>query len=161
MWYGRLDAVIAQLKALPYPLVDRATLEQLLGVGRRRAQQILQPCVTHTVGASSLADRDRLIEHLKRVATSDAAFFEQRRHQRVIREIAKLRQAWLEHPQVMVEAPTQIMSQTFAGLAGVKVSPGCIIVEFDSPQAALERLLALSMAIGNDFQTFERMAGDY
>ena len=44
--------MIAQLEALPYPWVDRATLQQLLGVGRRRAQQILQPVVTHQVGAN-------------------------------------------------------------------------------------------------------------
>jgi hypothetical protein len=58
-----------------------------------------------------------------------------------------------------VEAPIHVTRQTFAGLEGVTVSPGCITVEFDGPQSALEKLLALAMAIGNDFETFERLAG--
>jgi hypothetical protein len=158
MWYGRLGTAIEQLEALPYPWVDRATVEQVLGVGRRRAQQIIAPCVTHTVGANGLADRARLIAHLQCLAASEAAVYEQRRRQKVAREIAHLREAWLQQPRVMVEAPTQVLNQTLGGLVGVTVSPGYIEVKFDTPQAALEKLLALAMAIGNDFAAFERMA---
>jgi hypothetical protein len=158
MWYGQLDGVIASLRALPYPWVDRSTVEQLLGVRRRRAQQILAPCVTHTVGANGLADRDRLIAHLEQLARGDAADYERRRRRKVAGEIARLRQACLDQPPVLVEAPTAIVNQTFAGLRGVTISPGQIVVEFDGPQDALEKLLALAMAIGNDSGAFERLA---
>jgi len=33
-------------------------------------------------------------------------------------------------------------------------------VEFDQPQQALEKLLALAMAISNDFEEFERRTSD-
>jgi hypothetical protein len=157
-WYGRLDAAIAELKALPYPWVDRATLEHLLGVGRRRAQQILQPCVTHTVGANGLADREGVIQRLQELAAGEAATYEQRRRQKVAREIGRLRQAWLDQPRVLVEAPTSVINQSFADLAGVTIAPGRIVVDFDTPHAALEKLLALAMAIGNNFEEFERKA---
>src|SRR5687767_8265907 len=94
MWYGRLTAAIAELKALPYPWVDRATLERLLGVGRRRAQQILAPCVTHSVGANGLADRGLLIAHLEQLASGDAAVYERQRREKLAREIARLRRNW-------------------------------------------------------------------
>jgi hypothetical protein len=40
----------------------------------------------------------------------------------------------------------------------VRIEPGRITVEFEDPHAALEKLLALAMAIGNDFESFERAA---
>jgi len=47
--------------------------------------------------------------------------------------------------------------QEFVNLpAGVDLEPGRISVTFDQPQQALEKLLALAMAISNDFERFER-----
>jgi hypothetical protein len=54
-----------------------------------------------------------------------------------------------------------VLNQELAHLPdGVSVSPGAISITFSSPNEALQRLLALAMAIGNDFHEFERMAGD-
>ena len=39
-WYYRLDEVIGQLEKLPHPFVDRATLEVILGIGRRGASRL-------------------------------------------------------------------------------------------------------------------------
>jgi len=48
-------------------------------------------------------------------------------------------------------APARIVNQQFENLpAGLRLEPGRITVEFDHPQQALEKLLALAMAIGND-----------
>ena len=63
----------------------------------------------------------------------------------------------LERPQLLVEAPLQVLTQEFGNLpAGVALEAGRITVTFDRPQQALEKLLALAMAIGNDFDSFER-----
>ncbi len=37
------------------------------------------------------------------------------------------------------------------------LEPGCMTVSFQDPQQALERLLALALAISNDFARFERV----
>ena len=159
-WYGRLDQVIAELGDLPWPWVDRETIESLLQVGPRRAQQILRPCVTRQVGANGVADREELIAHLKRLAAGDEAHYERRRRQRLAQVLEALRQEALAQPKVLVEAPTAMLNQEFASLPdGVSVSPGAISITFSSPSEALQRLLALAMAIGNDFNEFERMAG--
>lgn len=160
IWYGRLDQIIGELSALPWPWVDRETLQSLLRVGPRRAQQILQPCVVRQVGANGVADRDELIAHLKRLAAGDEAHYERRRRQRLAQVLEGLRQAALAQPKVLVEAPVTVASQHLASLPeGVSVSPGAISITFSSPTEALERLLALAMAIGNDFSEFERIAG--
>ncbi len=158
-WYARLDEIIAELGNLPWPWVDSETLQALLLVGPRRAQQILRPCVTRQIGANGVAGRDELIAHLKRMAAGDEAHYERRRRQRLAMVLDELRRAALAQPKVMVEAPTTVRNQEFADPPdGVSVSPGAISITFSSPDEALQRLLALAMAIGNDFSEFERMA---
>ena len=155
-WYGKLDEVVRELETLPRPFVDRATVEFLLGVGRRRAQQILAPCITDRVGSNGLADRQALIDRLRRLAAGDDGYYERQRR----RKLGAVLMEWQKRPQLLVEAPAAVASQDFENLpAGVQLMPGRISVDFDKPREALEKLLALAMAISNDFSRFERVTG--
>jgi hypothetical protein len=157
-WYGKIEDVIRELEALPRPFVDRATLEFLLGVGRRRAQQIMAPCITDRVGTNGLADRQALITRLRQLAGGDDGFYERQRRRKLGEMLARLRKERLERPQLLVEAPVEILTQEFEDLPeGVELEPGRITVTFDEPQQALEKLLALAMAISNDLPRFERI----
>jgi hypothetical protein len=61
---------------------------------------------------------------------------------------------------VLVEAPAAIVDQELATLPqGVELGPGVVSVRFNTSQEALEKLLALAMAIGRDFAEFERRTG--
>jgi hypothetical protein len=156
-WYSKINDILRELESLPRPFVDRATVEFLLGVGRRRAQQILAPCITERVGTNGLADRVALIAHLRRIAEGDDGYYERRRRRNVAEILAQLKKDRLERPQLLVEAPLQVLTQEFVDLpAGVDLEPGRISLTFDQPQQALEKLLALAMAISNDFERFER-----
>lgn len=160
VWYSKIDDVIRELQALPRPFVDRATVEFLLGVGRRRAQQILAPCITHRVGTNGLADRDALVAHLRRIAEGDDGYYERQRRRNIAGILAQLQRDRRERPRLLVEAPVRIVSQEFENLpAGIVLETGRITVSFDQPQEALQRLLALAMAIGNDYERFERLTG--
>ena len=159
VWYSKLHDIVGELQALPRPFVDRPTVEFLLGVGRRRAQQIMAPCVTDRVGANGLADRDALIDRLRRLAQGDDGFYEIKRRRKVAHVLEQLRKTRLEQPQLLVEAPVAMVNQDFENLPrGVYIEAGRITIEFEQPQQALERLLALAMAIGNDYDRFERSA---
>jgi hypothetical protein len=158
LWYNQLDAIIQALETYPRPFVDRATVEYLLGVGRRRAQQIMEPCVTDRIGANGLADRVQLVARLRALAQSEDRGYEQQRRKRVGKVLNDLRKAWLEQPRVLVEAPVSIVNQEFEDLPrGIRVEGGRISIEFDEPQQALEKLLALAMAIGNNLDHFEHL----
>ena len=158
-WYSCIDSIICDLQALPRPFVDRATVETLLGVGRRRAQQIMLPCITDRVGSNGLADREVLIAHLRGLARTEDAGYERTRRRKVAEVIEGLRKDRLERPQVLVAAPVRVMNQQLDRLPrGVRVESGRIIIEFDEPRQALEKLLALAMAIGNDYSMFESLA---
>ncbi len=157
IWYSRINDIVLALGALPRPFVDRATVELLLGIGRRRAQQIMAPCVTDHVGANGLVERDVFVNHLRRLAEGDDGYYERRRRRRVAEMLERFEKERLERPRLLVEAPARVAAQKFDNLpAGVELEPGRISVTFDAPQQALEKLLALAMAIGNDFERFER-----
>ena len=159
-WYRNLPNIISALQRHPVSYVDRATIEFLLGVRRRRAQQIMAPCITDRVGANGLADRDALIERLQRIAEGDDGYHEIQRRKKVARLIADLRQERVATPHLLVEAPAAGVNQDFENLpGGVHLEPGRISVKFDTPQQGLEKLLALAMAISNDFDRFERVCG--
>lgn len=157
-WFAHRDIIINTLQSLPRPFIDRATIESLFGVGRRRAQQIMAPCVSDHVGASGLVDRDILIHHLRRLAQGDDVLYERVRRRKVAELLDGLRKDRLERPQVLVEAPVRVVNQEIDNLPpGVQIQPGRITVDFDHPQQALEKLLALAMAIGNDYTLFENL----
>jgi hypothetical protein len=156
-WYSNIDSIIREIETNPRPFVDRATVEFLLNVGRRRAQQIMAPCIIERFGATGLADRDALIARLRRLGDGDDAHYERQRRRKVAEVLMQLQKERRERPQLLVEAPVNIVSQQFANLpSGVRLEPGRITLDFDHAQQALEKLLALAMAIGNDFERFER-----
>lgn len=157
-WFSRINEVIEEVQSLPRPFVDRPTVEFLLGVGRRRAQQILAPCISHRVGTNGLADRDAFIVHLRRLADGEDGYYEHQRRRKLAEILVQLQKDRLQRPQLLVEAPVQVLTQEFENLpTGVWLEPGRITVTFDQPQEALEKLLALAMAISNDFDGFERI----
>ena len=156
-WYSRINDIIREIESLPRPFVDRAAVEFLLGVGRRRAQQIMAPSITDRVGTNGLADRALLIARLRRLAKGDDGYYEVERQRKVARAIDRLRRERIEQPRLLVEAPVAVVNQELEYLPpGVRLEPGRVTVEFEEPREALEKFLALAMAISNDFESFER-----
>ena len=157
IWYSQLEEAIRQLELLPFPWVDSATMESALGVGRRRAQQILKPLVQKSVGKSGLAPREDVILHLRRLAAGDAAQFENQRRERLQGMLKRFREEAIERPRVLVEAPTTVVNQELENLPrGVHLSPGRIVLDgFRTPDEAKQKLLALIMAMGNDPDGFD------
>ena len=119
-WFGNVDGIVESLRSLPRPLIDRATVEALLGVGRRRAQQIMAPCIAERVGTSGLADRDALIQRLEHLARGDEAVYEVTRRRKVAILLERMRQERLDRPQLLVEAPAAVINQELENLP-----PGC------------------------------------
>ena len=155
-WYGRLETIVTEIDRLPWPWIDRQAVESLLGVRRRRAQQILRPCISRQIGANGVADKAEFIAYLRRLANGQAAHYERRRREKLAATLTQLNHSWVQQPKVLVEAPDAIVNAGLTGLPeGVSIRPGEITVHFATPTEALEKLLALAMAIGNDMKSFE------
>ena len=79
----------------------------LLGVRRRRAQQILRPCILPAVGANGVADKAEFIAYLRRLANGQAAHYERRRREKLAATLTQLNHSWVQQPKVLVESPMQ------------------------------------------------------
>ena len=118
------DNSSARSKPSPALLPIAPLSNSCLAVGRRRAQQIMAPCITGHIGANGLADRDSLI-----------ATPAQRR-----RDSGAVQKDRLERPQLLVESPVQVLTQEFENLhARVTLGPGRVTVTFEQPQQAFEK----------------------
>ena len=160
LWLERLPQVIARLEERSEAWVDRATVESLLGVGRRRAQQLLARLPCRRVGTSVVAARDETIAYLRLIAAGEGTHYEQRRQQKLWEHLESVRREWTQQAPVLVEVSRQqvrgIEVHDFAALPeGVELAPGTITVRFDSPEEALRKLMALAMAIGQNRTAFE------
>jgi hypothetical protein len=159
-WLNRLPEALATLEASPLPWVERSMLETLLGIRRRRAQQILSALATERRGKRVIVERAALLAHLRRLAAGDATFYEQRRRERLWQQVAQARRQWIEAPRVLLEPSPHMVravyQNDFDGLPeGVNVAPGRITVTFGNAEEALEKLLALALAIGQNRESFE------
>jgi hypothetical protein len=152
LWYSRLPQAITALEKSTEPWVDRTTVEFLLGVGRRRAQQLLQPLVSKTLGRNGLVARGRLLSYFRKLAAGEDIDYETQRRERVRAILTEAR----AQPRVLVEAPLRVLHQRLAQLpTGVTLSPGRIVVEgFTTADEALQKLLALALAAGNEPEAF-------
>src|SRR3978361_406442 len=144
-WYSRLPSVLEELSAAPTPWIDAALLQIVLGVSRRRAQQILRPLVRHTLGRNGLAAKSELIEHLRALAAGTEGEFEQQRRRRFEELLEEAHLKLCRQPPVLVEAPPAIVHQEVHQLPkGIHLSPGQIVIgQFRTADEAKQLLLAL------------------
>lgn len=153
-WYRAIPEALQALEALEHPWIDRESLQSLLGIGPRRAQQLMQPLASRVIGRNLLVERERLREFLTAVAAGEPAAIDLRRRARLARHLDQCART----PRLPVEAPTAIIHQEFVSLPpGIELSPGRIAVHFSTSREVMEKLLALAFAIGNDLDGFEAL----
>lgn len=141
-----------ELRGFPAPVIDRATVERMFRVRRRRANQILARMGGYQVGRTGLVERQIFVSNLEAIAAGEDFHYEERRRVRVheklaeARRIAKAKRVKIQAPPVAPAAPSLP--------AGVSVSPGEIRIAFDTPETLLTRLFELSQTIANDYEEF-------
>jgi hypothetical protein len=109
-------------------------------------------------GAAASPDKDEFIVHVQRLAAGEAADYECQRRRMRADWFERLRCARKEQSVLLVEAPVAVMSQHLESLPeGVDLNPGEIRIHFTTPFEALEKLLALALAVGNNQTEFERI----
>jgi hypothetical protein len=160
LWLDRLPEALRQLEQSSEPWIDRPALETLLGIGRRRAQQLLAPLTYRRVGSSGVANRQEVMAHLRTIASGEIAYYEDRRRKRLWAHLNEARRDWVQQPPVLVEVPDtqkrRVELHDIEGLPeGVELSPGSISLRFRTPEEALQKLMTLALAIGRDRLAFE------
>ena len=157
-WLLRVPEILVALRVLDIPVVDRAAIQRLFGFQRRRAILFMHELDGYQAGHSFLVDRLRLIAQLEVLQNGDG-FHQENRRRMNLEETAEhaRRHAVAARVKIRVE-PSAWKTRIHALPAGIRLEPGSLRVEFRDPQELLQKLFALSQAIANDFEQFEKIA---
>ena len=107
-----------------------------------------------------VAERSQLIAHLKRIAAGEESYYEGQRRQRFWAHLSEARRQWIEASPVLVEMSNaqvrRLEHDDFDGLPeGVELAAGSIVGRFSDPEEALQKLMALAMAISQNRPGFD------
>ena len=157
-WLLHVPDIITMLETFDVPVVDRAVIEHLFGLRRRRAIELLHRFGGYQAGRTFLLGRLRLIDQLRGLLESDDFQSESRRRERLDHKIDQLRR---HHAAAQVKIPVQpdVLNRKIAGLsAAVALEPGHLHIEFSGTEDLLSKLYELSQAASNDFDQFRAAA---
>ena len=157
-WIHQIPDALAELEQLPSPVVDRATVERLLGVSPRQALRILGKLGSFRAGRNLLANRRELAEALRQYAERPEVASETRRRERVESQLIRLR-GELRARRVPVPVRADVWERRFGDLpVGIELQAGELRIRFGTAEDLLRKLLELSQAIANDYSRFEELA---
>ena len=154
-WLLRLPDIRAELEHLDVPIVDRAGIERIFGLRRRRAIELMHEFGGYQTGRTFLLDRARLLEALQSLESREDYTAEKRRRER-LRDVveASRERPILTRGRIPVRAAA--VRPSLDRLApGVLLLPGILSIEFRHPIELLEKLYGLAQALTHDFERFE------
>lgn len=154
-WLLRLPQINEALESIVAPVIDRDSIEQLFGVSRRRAIQLLHRFGGYQVGKTFFVERQELLAQLEAIRAGEVFSREAKRRHRVVREldeISRLQRARAVKFQVSREE----IERARALPEGVRVEPGRLVVDFEGIEDLLARLFKLSQSAARDFPAFKK-----
>ena len=156
-WFLRLPEILRELDALnEVEVLDRASLERMFGVRRRRANQLMLEFGGFAAGNMLLVSRTQLIAHLRKLEHSQEFRWEQRRRRRLVESLDEARRH-LRARQVRIRVPEETAGRCMNDLpAGIRLARGELVIHFSSAEDLLSKLFELSQAVSNDFERFMR-----
>ena len=154
-WLLKIPEIIIMLESFEVPVVDRAVIERLFGLRRRRAIELMHHLGGYQAGGRTfLVDRQVLIEHLRRLAAGEEFDRESRRRERLDHAVDEIRR-YQAAARVKLPVPADVQNRKLADLsAGVALGPGHLHVEFSGAEELLGKLYELAQAASNDYDRF-------
>ena len=156
-WYGRIPEIRAALTALDTPELDRAQLQQLFGIERRRAQVLMAQVLMARLepprhGRASRVSRQALLALLDSLEAHRGVGEE---IARLLRLRATLAQEQRSAPAPSISLPTPASTPPLGFPQGITlIAPGELRLRFSSPGELLGAVLALTEQYARDPQTF-------
>lgn len=139
------------------PFLDRAAIEILFSVRRRRAIQLMSGFGGgFLIGKTFLIDRRELIASLKTLACGEKFLFERKRKERITADLDRSR-VEIRGRRISIAAQPAARELTMTDLPeGIHLGPGELRVEFFGMEDLLRHLFELSQAILNDYGKFQQ-----
>jgi hypothetical protein len=153
-WLLQIPQIVTMLESFDVPVVDRAVVERLFQLRRRRAIELMHRLGGYQAGRTFLVDRQVLIERLRRLAAGEDCEREGRRRARLQDAVAEMRR-YRAAARVQIPVPADVCGRMLADLStGVALEPGHLHVVFSGAEELLGKLYELAQVASNDFDRF-------
>src|SRR5689334_21403452 len=103
-WLLQIPEIVAQLEVFDVPVLDRALLEHLFGLRRRRAIELMHRFGGYQAGRTFLIDRRVLIRNLQQLTESEEFHSECQRKERLDEALYQFRRI---HTTARVKIPVR------------------------------------------------------
>lgn len=174
-WIQRLDEISLELRSTQRDTIDRSAVERIYRVQRRQAIELMKKFGARPVKGQLVLDRPALLALMDSYAEKPASAAvpveefidpaEQERRRQFAARMAAIRDEWSSKRQqgkgeFLIAAPRAIAGTQLRNLPqNVRLEPGKITVEFESPDQAKKLLLMLALALANDESGFDDAVG--
>jgi len=157
-WLLNIPAIRSVLAEVTLPVIDRAVIQSVFGLGRRQAIELLNRVGAYQAGRTLLVERTRLIAELDKIAASDGYQQEGARHEKLTAAFAKF-QRTRRAQEVRIDVSPEVFDTRMSMLPhAVHLQPGKLEVEFSGCEDLLTKLFTLAQAAVNDFDGFEKVS---
>jgi hypothetical protein len=137
------------------PVIDRAVIQNVFGLGRRQAIELMHRFGGFQAGRTFLIDRKQLIAALDGIVATRDYQQEQARHEKLTAALAKF-QRTRRAQEVKIDVSAEVFSTTLNTLPkAVHLGPGKLEVEFSGCEDLLTKLFTLAQAAANDYEGFQ------
>jgi hypothetical protein len=153
-WLLRVPEIIEEVRCLQAPVVDRATLERMFSVRRRRAIDLMQRVGGYQCGRTYIVNREDILEWLKRIQAEPSFQSEDTRKRNLTGQLNELHRhraaARITIPALRDARLTRLPSLP----EGITIEPGTLSVLFGTTEELLARLYAFAQLVADDFDAF-------
>lgn len=173
-WTERIPEALDALASLEEQCLTRQQIEKLLGVQKRRAQELMSVVGTTPSGKAVVCDRGDFIEYLKVTGGEELTKVERLRRRQLAQRFAGMRAEHIQKYEDLplgekaVFEPEDTAAREMARKAGrrgmralpegIELGPGFITVRFNTGLECLQKIQALVLAAGKsdaDLKEFE------
>lgn len=163
LWFQRLPDILAHLRELTTPFLDRQAFEKLFRVKDRRARVLMAGLDGIQIGNAWAIERVRLIESLERIQEGVKYQTDHTARQGVRQRIAAVIREGKEAAagsRTVAVIPQNTADFRFSNLpAGVSLSRSELKIEFSGFPDMAEKLALFTQALMYDPASFERFLG--
>ena len=157
-WLHRLPDIVAQIKGLPSPVIDRSVIEQIFQIQRRQAHKLMAEFGAHQLGSGRgrtlVLTRDELVARLEALVHTEEFERTRLRKQKLATSLLESRER-LKHRRVEIRVdPRQRSLGREAWPATLQLSPGRLEIDFTSPNHLAEQLALVALALEDEWETF-------
>lgn len=157
-WLPRVNAIIEILKSgSPLPFLTRASIEELFGLKRRQAIELMKSMDRFQVGKEFVVRRETLLRWLRCAEIGEKVWYEEVRRQRVEESIEAIQwEREARKTRIVVAAKT--VELKLAGIPPtVSLKPGEMRIKFFGAEDLFRQLFEVAQVMRNDYEKFKTL----